>query len=98
MAGQLTPITDYYRIVLASNGTGGPFQFSVLLRIENTYNGDGTEFGPSALPGDRQIYRVAKGLATGFEQAGKPGWDNITVVSINGNVHQQSNITAPVVP
>jgi hypothetical protein len=95
VANALTPLTDYYRIVLQSNGTGGPFQITICLRREDIYNGDGTEFGPGLISGDRQLLRLAKGLANGLERAGKPSWDLVSVVSIDGNETKKINIPLP---
>lgn len=84
MASINPPITDYYEATFQSNGTGGAFQFTVQLRMKSVYNGDGTEFGPGVLAGQRQLTKVAKGMAKGFENAGAPTWNNITLVSLTG--------------
>jgi hypothetical protein len=98
VANSMPPITDYYRIVLQSNGTGGPFQITILVRREDAYSGDGSEMGPGLVSGDRQLLRLAKGIANGLERAGKPSWDAITVVSIDGNETRQRSIPLPADP
>lgn len=84
MASTLVPISDFYEADFRSNGTGGVHTFTVQFRMKDTYDGNGHELGPGLVNDKRQINRVAKGIAKGFEDSGKPLWDAITVLAIRG--------------